>query len=129
MYIDSGMRIAAVYCCVVVKPRAPRLSRRDETEYNERIKREQQKSKFDFEELKAGAMSADPRTRKDVFKEYFERFEEFPSYLFDNSEKDRQSPVRHHRRPQERSRDDDRHAQGYRDAHAAPPVVLTISRN
>lgn len=87
MYIDSGMRIAAVYCCVVVKPRAPRLSRRDETEYNERIKREQQKSKFDFEELKAGAMSPDPRTRKDVFKEYFERFEEFPSYLFDNSEK------------------------------------------
>ena len=87
MYIDSGMRIAEVYCCVVMKPRAPSLLRDDETEYNERIKREQQKSKFDFEELKAGAMSADPRTRKDVFKEYFERFEEFPSYLFDNSEK------------------------------------------
>jgi len=64
-----------------------RLSRLDETEYNERIKREPQKSKFDFEELKAGAMSPDPRTRKDVFKEYFERFEEFPSYLFDNSER------------------------------------------
>jgi len=61
--------------------------RRGETEYNERIKREQQKSKFDFEELKAGAMSPDPHTRKNVFKEYFERFEEFPSYLFDNSEK------------------------------------------
>lgn len=41
-------------------------------------------AKFNFEELKAGAMSAHPEIRKNTFKEYFERFQEFPSYLFDN---------------------------------------------
>jgi hypothetical protein len=43
--------------------------------------------KFNFEEMKAEALSQDPAKRKKTFKEYFERFEEFPSYLFDNSEK------------------------------------------
>ncbi len=41
--------------------------------------------KFNFEELKAGATSPNPAVRKKTFEEYFERFEEFPSYLFDNS--------------------------------------------
>jgi len=43
--------------------------------------------KFDFEKMKLAATSKDPETRKEMFKEYFERFEEFPSYLFDNKEK------------------------------------------
>ncbi len=42
--------------------------------------------KFNFEELKAGATSQNPAIRKKTFLEYFERFEEFPSYLFDNTE-------------------------------------------
>lgn len=42
------------------------------------------KSKFNFEELKAGATSSDPLVRKNMFIDYFERFSEFPSYLFDN---------------------------------------------
>lgn len=33
-----------------------------------------------------GATSADPEMRKKMFIDYFERFEEFPSYLFDNSQ-------------------------------------------
>ena|SRR3989344_627196 len=41
-------------------------------------------SKFNFEEMKAAATSNDSRVRKNVFIEYFERFGEFPSYLFDN---------------------------------------------
>ena len=44
-------------------------------------------AKFNFEELKAGATSPNKAIRKRCFKDYFERFEEFPSYLFDNSEK------------------------------------------
>jgi len=43
--------------------------------------------KFNFEILKAEATSENPVIRKRTFIEYFERFEEFPSYLFDNSEK------------------------------------------
>ena len=43
--------------------------------------------KFNFEELKAGATSPNPAVRKQTFLEYFERFEEFPSYLFDNTER------------------------------------------
>jgi hypothetical protein len=42
--------------------------------------------KFNFEEMKAGATSENIAVRKKTFLEYFERFEEFPSYLFDNSE-------------------------------------------
>ncbi len=41
--------------------------------------------KFNFEEMKAGATSQNVAIRKKTFQEYFERFEEFPSYLFDNS--------------------------------------------
>jgi hypothetical protein len=48
---------------------------------------QQKKPKFNFEELKAEATSENPAIRKKTFIEYFERFEEFPSYLFDNSEK------------------------------------------
>ncbi|MBI5458021.1 hypothetical protein HY971_04855 [Candidatus Kaiserbacteria bacterium] len=43
------------------------------------------KPKFNFEELKAAATSLNAKLRKSIFVEYFERFEEFPSYLFDNS--------------------------------------------
>lgn len=45
----------------------------------------EKKPKFNFEELKAAATSLNAKLRKSVFVEYFERFEEFPSYLFDNS--------------------------------------------
>ena len=51
------------------------------------MKKEQKQAKFNFEELKAAATSQNAATRKKSFIEYFERFEEFPSYLFDNSEK------------------------------------------
>ena len=42
------------------------------------------KPKFNFEELKNAATSLNAELRKKVFQEYFEMFEEFPSYLFDN---------------------------------------------
>lgn len=45
----------------------------------------EKKSKFNFEELRAGATSQNAKARRKAFEEYFERFEEFPSYLFDNS--------------------------------------------
>ena len=48
------------------------------------MKNPQKKPKFDFEELKTAATSLNAKLRKKVFEEYFERFEEFPSYLFDN---------------------------------------------
>jgi len=48
------------------------------------MSKEPKPAKFNFEELKAGATSQDPRIRKNIFIEYFERFQEFPSYLFDN---------------------------------------------
>ncbi len=41
-------------------------------------------AKFNFEELKTAATSLNAKIRKKVFEEYFEQFEEFPSYLFDN---------------------------------------------
>ena len=43
------------------------------------------KVRFNFEELKAAATSLNAKLRKKVFAEYFEQFEEFPSYLFDNT--------------------------------------------
>ena len=49
------------------------------------MQKTEKKPKFDFEELKAAATSLNGKTRKKVFEEYFERFEEFPSYLFDNT--------------------------------------------
>ena len=48
------------------------------------MSRDPKKSKFNFEELKAAATSQDIDTRVETFRDYFERFEEFPSYLFDN---------------------------------------------
>jgi len=40
--------------------------------------------KFNFEIMKASAASSDAATRKLAFIEYYERFSEFPSFLFDN---------------------------------------------
>ena len=42
--------------------------------------------KFNFERMKIAATSENPKVRKRMFVEYFERFSEFPSYLFDNTE-------------------------------------------
>jgi len=50
------------------------------------VQKTEKRSKFNFEELKAGAMSESADVRKKIFQEYFDRFEELPSYLFDNSE-------------------------------------------
>lgn len=44
------------------------------------------KEKFDFEKMKLAATHKDAEVRKSVFIEYFERFNEFPSYLFDNEQ-------------------------------------------
>ncbi len=48
------------------------------------VKREKQ-PKFNFADLKEGATSKNPDVRKKTFQQYFEKFQEFPSYLFDNS--------------------------------------------
>lgn len=42
------------------------------------------KAKYDFEHMKTAATHKDRAVRKKVFIDYFERFNEFPSYLFDN---------------------------------------------
>lgn len=42
------------------------------------------RAKFDFESMKARATHTNGSVRKAVFIEYFEQFQEFPSYLFDN---------------------------------------------
>jgi len=44
-------------------------------------------TKYNFEKMKAAATSDNPSVRKAIFFEYFERFGEFPSYLFENEEK------------------------------------------
>ena len=49
-----------------------------------RREKQPKQAKFDFEKMKSAAMSSDPVVRKQIFIEYFERFQEFPSYLFDN---------------------------------------------
>lgn len=49
------------------------------------MQKTEKKPKFNFEELKAAATSLNAKIRKNVFVEYFERFEEFPAYLFDNT--------------------------------------------
>lgn len=49
--------------------------------------RKVRQERFDFEKMKAAATHADPAVRKKAFIDYFERFEEFPSYLFDNEAK------------------------------------------
>lgn len=48
------------------------------------MQKREKKPKFSFEEMKAAATSANADIRKKVFQEYFEQFEELPSYLFDN---------------------------------------------
>ena len=45
----------------------------------------QKAEKFDFEKMRIAATHQDRSTRKKSFVEYFARFEEFPSYLFDNT--------------------------------------------
>lgn len=45
------------------------------------------KAKYDFEKMKAASTDNDPAIRKAAFIEYFERFKEFPSFLFDNEGK------------------------------------------
>jgi hypothetical protein len=42
------------------------------------------KEKYDFERMKVAATHKDRAVRKKMFIDYFERFHEFPSYLFDN---------------------------------------------
>lgn len=49
----------------------------------DKVKRE----KFNFEKMRAAATHKDAVVRKKIFVEYFERFGEFPSYLFDNDTK------------------------------------------
>jgi len=49
------------------------------------MKKTQVKTKYNFEEMKARATSDDPLVRKEIFIEYFERFAEFPSFVFDNN--------------------------------------------
>jgi len=44
------------------------------------------REKFDFEKMKLAATHENTAIRKQSFIEYFERFSEFPSYLFDNEE-------------------------------------------
>lgn len=44
----------------------------------------EKKPRLRFTDIKDAATSPDPLVRKRMFEEYFERFEEFPSYLFDN---------------------------------------------
>lgn len=46
--------------------------------------KKQKRQKFDYETMKLAATHADAAIRKRTFIEYFERFAEFPSYLFDN---------------------------------------------
>lgn len=62
------------------------VSLRNENGYNAHMKKAT-KPKFVFEKLKSDATSPNPLIRKKTFIEYFERFNEFPSYLFDNSDR------------------------------------------
>ncbi len=52
--------------------------------YVDEDEKKKKREKFDFEEMKIAATDKDPLVRKKTFIEYFERFAEFPSYLFDN---------------------------------------------
>ena len=49
-----------------------------------RTDKKPKQEKFNFEKMRAAATSDDRNVRKTTFVEYFERFQEFPSYLFDN---------------------------------------------
>jgi hypothetical protein len=46
----------------------------------------QKPEKFNYEKMKREATHDDSAIRKQSFIEYFNRFAEFPSYLFDNSQ-------------------------------------------
>jgi len=48
------------------------------------MEKREKKQRFSFDEMKEAATSANADVRKKVFLEYFEQFEEFPSYVFDN---------------------------------------------
>ena len=50
------------------------------SKFKDKVPKEQ---KFDFESMKFGAANPNPAVRKLAFLEYFERFGELPSYLFD----------------------------------------------
>jgi oligoendopeptidase F len=60
------------------------LSEKHDFAYNALMTPDKKKPRFNYEEMKAGALHKDRAVRKKAFQEYFERFEEFPSYLFDN---------------------------------------------
>lgn len=45
------------------------------------------RERFDFEKMKASATSDNASIRKRAFIEYFERFKEFPSYLFETADR------------------------------------------
>jgi len=47
------------------------------------------KEKYDYETMRAAATSEDPKVRKEAFIDYFERYQEFPSYVFDNNENEK----------------------------------------
>lgn len=58
------------------------------TQYGRSIQDDAPKrKKFDYQEMKEAATHKNPETRKKAFTEYFERFGEFPSYLFENEPK------------------------------------------
>jgi len=52
--------------------------------FGSRKEKKPKAEKFDFEKMKLAATHEDNLVRKQTFIEYFERFAEFPSYLFDN---------------------------------------------
>lgn len=56
-----------------------------QTRYTEAVKKTPIKPKFNFEQLKTLATHLDIHVRMKAFTEYFEMFEEFPSYLYDNT--------------------------------------------
>ena len=54
--------------------------------FTSQLGKKPKREKFDFEKMKSAALSDDATVRKASFIEYFERFSEFPSYLFDNEQ-------------------------------------------
>ena len=48
------------------------------------LQKDTKRTKFNFEDMKSRATHTNASVRKAVFIEYFEQFQEFPSYLFDN---------------------------------------------
>ena len=48
---------------------------------------EPKREKFHYETMKVSATNSDRAIRKQAFIKYFERFGEFPSYLFNNEQK------------------------------------------